>query len=137
MKVSHPASRAAAHTRAAECLRESGADAEEIAAQLLLTEPGSVPGTREILDEAASLAAGRGAPDSVVAYLRRALEEPLDDDARLSVLQRLGMAEAAIRDPATIEHLRLAAGMNDYVSKPISLAELQRVLQRWLPVEEE
>jgi PAS domain S-box-containing protein len=27
----------------------------------------------------------------------------------------------------------LAAGMNDYVSKPISLAELQRVLGRWLP----
>jgi CheY-like chemotaxis protein len=27
----------------------------------------------------------------------------------------------------------LAAGMNDYVSKPISLPELQRVLRRWLP----
>ena len=27
----------------------------------------------------------------------------------------------------------LSAGMNDYLAKPVTLAELQRVLQRWLP----
>jgi CheY-like chemotaxis protein len=27
----------------------------------------------------------------------------------------------------------LAAGMDDYVSKPVSLANLREVLERWLP----
>jgi CheY-like chemotaxis protein len=30
----------------------------------------------------------------------------------------------------------LAAGMDDYVSKPVSLANLRLVLERWLPAKE-
>jgi CheY-like chemotaxis protein len=29
----------------------------------------------------------------------------------------------------------IAAGMDDYVAKPVALADLRRVIDRWLPVE--
>ncbi len=103
------ASREAAHVRTANCLLQESAGAEEVAAQLLRTDPGSLPEAATVLSDAAALAARRAAPDSVVAYLRRALEEPMSDVERAPLLQRLGLAEGEIRDPATIEHLRQAA----------------------------
>ena len=64
------------------------------------------------LRDAARSALGRGAPDSAVAYLRRALEEPSPPEPE-AVLHELGTAEARMADPEAIEHLaaaRAAAG---------------------------
>ena len=50
----------------------------------------------------------RGAADSAVAYLRRALEEPPPPDRRTGILLALGAAEALTSGPAAAEHLRAA-----------------------------
>lgn len=107
------ASREAAHARAAEYLRAEGAGAEEIAAHLLLTEPGAGGAALDSLTDAAALAGRRGAPDSVIAYLRRALAEPMDDGRRSHLLQALGLAEGAVRDPAAVEHLEEAVALSE------------------------
>jgi len=69
------ATRARSHARAAELLRARGAEAEAVAAHLLLCEPGIVPDAAAILEAAAAKAAARGAPESAASYLRRALPE--------------------------------------------------------------
>ncbi len=58
------------------CFAESAAEPERIAAHLLLARPAGDPWAVRMLRDAASSAIARGAPDSAVAYLRRALEEP-------------------------------------------------------------
>ncbi|MDR9371628.1 LuxR C-terminal-related transcriptional regulator, partial [Conexibacter sp. JD483] len=70
-----PGERADLHGRAAARLSARGARLEEIAAHLLAAEPGSSPETVATLREAARAAAAEGAPDTAVAYLRRALRE--------------------------------------------------------------
>jgi DNA-binding CsgD family transcriptional regulator len=61
------------------------------------------------LTEAAAEALGRGRPDVAVAYLRRALRDPLAVDDQVTVLLELGRAEAYMDLPAAIEHLTEAA----------------------------
>ncbi len=102
------ASRAASHARAADLLVDYGAEAEEVAAHLLLCEPGSSAQALTVLDEAARKAADRGALESAATYLRRALEETAADEHRGELLRRLGRAEIAMRDPAAIPHLQQA-----------------------------
>ena len=59
----------------------------------------------DTLTRAARVAAGRGAADSAVAYLRRALDEPPSVDRRADVLVELGVAEAFVDGYASVEHL--------------------------------
>jgi DNA-binding CsgD family transcriptional regulator len=130
------AGRARAHARAAELLAERRAEAEEVAAHLLLCEPGSAKlDAFAWLDLAATSAAGRGAPESVVAYLRRALPEVADDAARGELLSRLGHAEVSLRDPASIEHLAqaaaLAADPAAAIGITLELIELLSVAGQW------
>jgi DNA-binding CsgD family transcriptional regulator len=101
--------RAEMHARAARHLRERGAEPEEVAAHLLLCEPDDDPETLAVLEAAAARAEERGAPESVAAYLARALPEVDDPRQRGEVLRRLGRAGLAVRDPASLEHLQLAA----------------------------
>jgi DNA-binding CsgD family transcriptional regulator len=130
------AGRARAHARAAELLAERRAEAEEVAAHLLLCEPGSARlDALALLDRAATSAAGRGAPESVVAYLRRALPEVGDEGARGELLRRLGHAEVSLRDPASIEHLgqaaALAADPAEAIGITLELLELLSVAGQW------
>ncbi len=105
-----PAARAAAHARAADLLLAQGSDAEEVAAHVLLCEPGAAARAVDALDAAARNAAERGAPESAATYLRRALVElPAEDPRRGDLLRRLGRAEIVLRDPASIGHLQEAA----------------------------
>jgi DNA-binding CsgD family transcriptional regulator len=127
------AGRAELHARAAAVLGAQGADTEAVAAHLLLSEPGSVAGAVAVLDRAAASAGERGAPDSAVAYLRRALEEP--DAERAGRLRRLGGLEVVVRDPAAIGHLQEAA---DLTSDPaealgiyLELADLLSLAGQW------
>ena len=96
------------HERAAALLSSRGASAEEIGAHLMLAPTRGDAMTVNTRRAAAGRAADRGAVDSAVAYLRRALEEPPDADARPHVLLELGMQEALVDGRAGTERLRAA-----------------------------
>ena len=66
------------HARAAEILAELEAPPEQVAAQLLLAPPESVPGAVTSLREAAGRASAEAGLESAARYLARALEEPLE-----------------------------------------------------------
>lgn len=106
--ISHPLVRAAIYddaalsTRAglhAQAARLAMADNDvERAAAHLLRLPARFADldTVAILDRAADACAARGAIDGAVAYLRRQLDEDLDDDARHRLQGRLGLAEILV-----------------------------------------
>jgi DNA-binding CsgD family transcriptional regulator len=104
--------RADEHARAAQLLAAEGAPADEVAAHLLLTEPAGQPEVVAHLREAAFQAGRRGAPQSAVAYLRRALEEGgAVAGERCALLQELAQAEALVGDPAAAAHYQEAMGV--------------------------
>jgi class 3 adenylate cyclase/DNA-binding CsgD family transcriptional regulator/tetratricopeptide (TPR) repeat protein len=114
------------HYRAAGLLATSGADPERIAAQLLLAAPRSDEWAVGALRDAARSAIGRGVPDSAVAYLRRALDEP-PGQKTVEVLHELGSAEARVAAPEAIEHLSAArAGTRDIHVRARIALELAR-----------
>src|SRR5262245_37702945 len=80
------AERGLEHERAAALLTGRGASAEQVAAHLLLAPTRGDRATVEVLRTAAGKAADRGATDSAVTYLRRALDEPPDSTVRPVVL---------------------------------------------------
>ena len=91
--------RAAARARRA-VLRDAGAPAEQVAAQLLATpRRGERWVGRRCCATPARAAVARGAPDSAVAYLRRALDEPPPPSAAPALLLELGLAEALTDGP--------------------------------------
>jgi hypothetical protein len=95
------------HRQAAGLLATSGAEPERIAAQLLLATPRGDEWAVSALRAAARSAITRGVPDSAVAYLRRALEEPPGNETA-EVLYELGEAEAGMGAPEALEHLAAA-----------------------------
>ncbi len=107
------ARRSLSHARAATVLAAQGAAPAEVAAHVQLAEPGTVPGALEVLDSAARGAAAQGAPDSAIAYLRRALAESMSRERRADLLHRLGSAGVSVRDPESIGYLREAAELAD------------------------
>jgi tetratricopeptide (TPR) repeat protein len=126
-----PARRELQHAKAAEILGDAGASAEQVAAHVLLTSGRGHPWIVDSLLEAARTARRRGALDSEVAYLRRALEEPpLPEERRTEVVLELGLAEALTNAPPATEHLRQAYdGLDDPVKRAAVAAALGRVLQ--------
>lgn len=86
------ARRAAAHRRAAQLLDAADAPGEQVAEHLLAAEPAGDAWVVGRLCAAAGAATARGAPESVAAYLRRALAEPPLPDRRSPLLLDLGRA---------------------------------------------
>jgi DNA-binding CsgD family transcriptional regulator len=124
-----PAQRALAHARAARILRRDGAEADRVAAQLLLSEPAVDDGALAALCEAAEGALQRGAPEVAATYLSRALEEPLSSDARAGILFELGRARVRAGDPRGLEDLFGARAATDDVRSRAEIAlELGRGL---------
>ena len=118
-----------AHGRAAELLAEAGVAHELVAAQVLLARPMGEVGRVDVLRRAALVARGRGAPESAVTYLRRALEEPPPDELRTSVLYELGSVEKLVHGPSAAEHLREALGRTTDVDQRVQTRiELARAL---------
>lgn len=113
--------RAADHARAARLLDEAGAEADAVASHLLLAEPAGDGWAVEELRAAAAEALGRGAPDSAVSYLRRALREPPARDERPGAGRELGNALLRADDPEGIEVLRAVRGS---LEDPVARAEL-------------
>lgn len=101
------------HERAAHILQEQGAAAEEVAAHLLLAPRRGSGETVAALREAARTAAERGASDSSVLLLRRALVEPVPARDRARVLVELGTAETLVDGPAAVDHLSEAYQLLD------------------------
>jgi DNA-binding CsgD family transcriptional regulator len=97
------------HARAATTMRELGEPVAAIAAQILHSEPGMVPGAIDVLRSAAQDAERRGAPDVAAVHLRRALEERPSADERMGLLLDAGVMEALRREPIAREHLTEAA----------------------------
>ena len=100
--------RAQAHTRAARLLASEGVEPEQVAVQLLAGEPAGDAEAVQALRAAAAAALARGAPETAIRYLRRALTEPPTDPVRPALLGELGGAERIARDPAAVAHLEQA-----------------------------
>ena len=113
--------RARAHLRAARVLARSGAAAERVAAHLLATRPTGDLWTIGVLNDAAGDALSRGAPDSAVAYLTRALAEAPVDGDRHTLLALLGRSEYLASHPGASAHLVEAM---DTASSPEDRGEL-------------
>jgi DNA-binding CsgD family transcriptional regulator/tetratricopeptide (TPR) repeat protein len=124
-----PLERNAGHTRAARLLSASQADPERVAAHLLLVSPASEREVVAVLREAARRAECRGASESAVAYLRRALAEPPAAADRADVLLELGYVEALVSGAAAVEHLQEAHALID---DPIRRGETAVLLGREL-----
>jgi DNA-binding CsgD family transcriptional regulator len=122
-----PAAQADAHGRAAELLAAEKAPPDEIATHLLLSEPGGRVHVVDILREAAGLALARGAPQSAVVYLRRAMSEGARSQDRIALLHDLGRAEALAGDPRAIPDLEEASRLTD---DPVLRAQMALVLSQ-------
>ena len=124
-----PLERDAAHARAARLLADAGVEPERIAAHLVLVAPAANPQVVAVLREAARRAASRGASDSAVAYLRRALAEPPDATERADLLLELGSAETLVSGDAAVEHLQEAL---ELIDDPTRKAETALLIGRQL-----
>jgi DNA-binding SARP family transcriptional activator/tetratricopeptide (TPR) repeat protein len=101
------------HERAAQVLRGFGASEEQLGAHLLLAPRRADPDTVKVLRGAGRTSAARGATDSAVTYLRRALAEPPSRADRCDVVLELGMLESQLDGPSSAEHLRDAYHLLD------------------------
>jgi DNA-binding CsgD family transcriptional regulator len=94
------------HRRAATLLAEAGAPAEAQAAHLLAVEPAGREDIVDVLRAAASRAGRRGAPETALRYLERALAEPPPAAVRADLLAELGFAAGLQGDPRALDWLR-------------------------------
>ena len=100
-----PAERSRLRLAAARVLVAEGAPPERVASHLLEAQEQATPWVVDTLVEAAERSLDRGAPESAVSYLRRALAEPPPEQARHKVQVLLGRAEAVIGEPGAVGRL--------------------------------
>ena len=100
-----PAERERLHHAAAAILRERGAPARQVAAQVMHTEPAGDPGAVALLRDAARDALALGDAAGAAALLSRALDEPPAESDRAAVLLELGQAHARAGAPEAIAPL--------------------------------
>jgi DNA-binding CsgD family transcriptional regulator len=100
------------HRVAVDLLERDGASPERIASHLIAVRPRGEDHICALLRRAAAAALASGAVHSSVAYLRRALAEPCQDDDRAELLLELGQAERLIDGPAAITHLQEALALS-------------------------
>jgi DNA-binding NarL/FixJ family response regulator len=124
-----PGERELQHGRAARLLADGGVSAEQVAAHLRHAPARGEEWVVETLLNAASTARSKGAADSAVAYLARALAEPPPPKRRPDVLLELGLAEALTSGPDAAKHLREAY---DALRDPGTRATAAQVLGRTL-----
>jgi DNA-binding CsgD family transcriptional regulator len=121
-----PARRGLLHLRAARTMSAAGLAVESVAAHLLQTAPSGEPWVLTALEQAATQASARGAPEGAVAFLDRALAERPAPQRRRELLLALGRAEGYLHGPAAAGHLRealaLATAPDDAAPIAIALA---------------
>ncbi len=123
------AERALLHAAAAQLLRDAQASDEDVATQLLAAPYRGERWVVELLQAAAAGARHKGAADSAVAYLERALAEPVPEDLRTSLLLELGLTETLTSGPAAAAHLREAW---EAIDEPPARASIAATLARTL-----
>jgi len=113
-----PGERVLLHEQAVALLVDAGAPAERVAAHLLSLPPRGDPAAVDVLRRAAAAAVKKGAAESAVAYLQRALAEPPTAELRTPLLLELGQAEALTSGPQAAEHLLEAyAAIDDTLAR--------------------
>jgi DNA-binding CsgD family transcriptional regulator len=123
------AERVLRHARAATLLAERSAPAEQIATHLLAAPRRVDPWVVDVLTDAAAAARAKGAADTAVSLLTRALEEPPPPDRRAELLLELGLAETLTSGPAAADHLREAwESLHDPRRRAYAAAILARTL---------
>ncbi|MFB6844085.1 LuxR C-terminal-related transcriptional regulator [Streptomyces sp. NPDC056373] len=120
------ARRRAVHRAAAQAMLHRGAPTSVVALQLLRSGPVGAPWAPAVLRDATVLALRDGRSDQAVAFLRRALQEPLPEDHRQRTLTELGSLEFAGREPSAgmnrlTEALRLHGTPHDRVRAAVAL----------------
>ncbi len=112
--------RVEAHGRSARLLAEAHANPARVAEHLLATLPMGDGWTVEQLRAAAGEATTRGAPESAVAYLSRALLEQASPETEAGLLLELGLAEFSAGQPGW--HDQLAAAVESAVDDTTRIA---------------
>lgn len=102
-----PERQSALRVAASSALMRRGA-VEAAAEQLLEVDPAGDDDRAALLEQAAQAAAGRGAPETVVALLQRALSEPPVAERRARLLAALGAAQAELGSAAALDTLQAA-----------------------------
>ena len=125
------ADRVEAHGRSARLLAEAHANPARVAEHLLATVPTGDGWTVEQLRAAAWEATARGAPESAVAYLRRALSEPPSPEAGAGLLLELGLAEFSAGQPGWHDQLAEAVESAGDDTTRIAVALLFANALRW------
>jgi class 3 adenylate cyclase/tetratricopeptide (TPR) repeat protein len=103
-----PNERPLEHRRAARMLAEANVLPEQVAAHLLLAPAEGDQEALATLRAAAERAIRRGAPESAVEFLQRALDEAADEEQRTDVLVELGLAERRLDVAAAARHFTRA-----------------------------
>jgi hypothetical protein len=111
-----------AHNRAAELLIAGGAEPEQVAAHLMLVTPGGGGEILPVLRDAARRALVRGAADTAVEYLRRALQQSSTPELKAELLSQLGLAERGVDLAASVDHLHAAIEVSADVERQAELA---------------
>jgi DNA-binding CsgD family transcriptional regulator/RecA/RadA recombinase len=124
-----PAERALIHGRAAELLRDGGADVDHVAAQLVLAPRIGERWALEALSAAAWEATANGAPEVAARFLERAAIETPGDDEHFEVVLALGRAATLAGAPGATDHLRAAV---DLARTPAQYARAAIKLSRTL-----
>jgi DNA-binding CsgD family transcriptional regulator len=123
------AERASAHAEAARLLHAAGEPDDRVAAHLLEAHAGVADWVVAVLRSAAARAVARGAPESAIRFLRRALVESPPPSERTEILLELGYADAVAGNPRAVERFESAlAGLGD----PSRRAEVRLALGRTL-----
>ncbi|GAB2803906.1 hypothetical protein GCM10027073_40570 [Streptomyces chlorus] len=118
--------RRAAHRTAAEELMRRGADVAVVAGHLAHASVVAEPWAVDVLVQAAVAEVGAGRARAAVAFLRRALDEPMAPGRRATVLIQLGSLECAEHPSGGItrltEAVRLPGSSRDLVRAMVALA---------------
>jgi DNA-binding CsgD family transcriptional regulator len=127
-----PADRQGRHARAAWVLMTDGAPDEQVASHILAAPDHTGEEWLDVLLRAAAEARRRASLETAAVYLRRALNEPLDQSARVELLRMLGLCEGYSQDLAAgeahlEEALALATGAAEFGRCSLSLGRLLNV----------
>ena len=123
-----PAQRALAHARAARLLGDSGAAIEQVSAHLLEALPRGDAWAAETLLNSGTAARSRGAPQTAIRLLRRALDEPPPPELRWRVALELGISQAIAGDSEALVTLEQAvAWAQEPSDRTVAMLRLVRI----------